>query len=302
MNSTTSVLPLPDVRRSVVVVGSPGAGPGYWAGGPSAVLVDGVIYLAYRLRRPAGQGRGYANVIARSEDGERFETIATLERESFHAESLERPALAVLPDRTWRLYVSSDRPAGGGWRVEALDAPNPAGFDSRRRRLLVLGNGPRSVKDPVVAWFRGCWHMWICCHPAAGEPGTDAAYSAYATSEDGLQWAWQGVALAGRPGSWDARMTRITSVLLNNGQPVAFYDGRATAAENFEERTGVAFGASPGSFQPEGEQPWAASPGGSGGLRYLSVLPLPDGGYRLYYEATRGDGAHDLCTEYVPAP
>lgn len=266
------------------------------------MLVDGVTYLAYRVRRPAGRGRGFANVIARSEDGERFEIIATLERESFDAESLERPALVVLPDGTWRLYVSSDLPAEGGWRVEVLDAPDPAAFDPRRRRRLLPGDGASSVKDPVVAWSGGCWHMWICCHPGTGKPGTDAAYTAYATSRDGLQWAWHGVALAGRPGSWDARMTRITSVLLSNGRPVAFYDGRATAAENFEERTGVAFGAWPGSFQPEGEQPWAVSPNGPGGLRYLSVLPLPDGGYRLYYEATRADGAHDLCTEYVPAP
>jgi hypothetical protein len=60
-----------------VAVESPGTGPGFWAGGPSAIFTDGAFWLAYRLRRPVDQGRGYANVVARSEDGVRFKTVAT---------------------------------------------------------------------------------------------------------------------------------------------------------------------------------------------------------------------------------
>ncbi len=63
---------------ATVVIEPPGTGSGFWAGGPSIVVDDGVFHLAYRLRRPVDQGRGYANVVARSTDGVHFETVATV--------------------------------------------------------------------------------------------------------------------------------------------------------------------------------------------------------------------------------
>jgi hypothetical protein len=78
---------------------------------------------------------------------------------------------------------------------------------------------------------------------------------------------------------------------------VAYYDGRATAAENYEERTGVAIGTEPTVLAAVGTEPLAWSPYHGGGLRYLDLLSLPDGRKRLYYEMTRPDGAHDLRTE-----
>ena len=66
---------LPRPEESELAIGPPGAGPGYWAGASSAVVGDDGIYLAYRLRRPVGRGRGYGTSVARSEDGVHFEPL-----------------------------------------------------------------------------------------------------------------------------------------------------------------------------------------------------------------------------------
>jgi hypothetical protein len=94
---------------------------------------------------------------------------------------------------------------------------------------------------------------------------------------------------------------RVTAVLPDSTTPLAFYDGRATAGENYEERTGLAVGRSgiEGPFAAVGETPIAQSPPPTRGLRYLSVVPLPDGSHRLYFEAGRPDGSHELRTMLV---
>jgi len=77
----------------------------------------------------------------------------------------------------------------------------------------------------------------------------------------------------------------------------AYYDGRASAAENYEERTGVASGADPAALTALGDGPAASSPYHGGGLRYLDMVSLPGGRRRMYYELTAPDGSHALVTE-----
>jgi len=288
---------LPDPARSVIAVLPPECTVGAWAGGPSAVPDGGGIVLAYRLRRPVGQGRGFAVVIARSADGQSFQTLQVITKEQMNAESLERPVLALTRDGRWRLYLSCATWGTKHWRVELLEAGSPDAFDPAHRSVLLPGDRTRAVKDPVIVQYGGGWHMWVCIHPLTEPDQTDRMWSEYATSADGLDWSWHGPALLPRPGEWDSRGVRISDVRFVPDGVVAYYDGRATAEENFEERTGVAFGATPGMLTALGSGPAAESPVGGGGLRYLTTLRLGDGRTRLYYELTRADGAHELRTE-----
>jgi hypothetical protein len=290
-----SLLPHPD--ESTVVIAPPGDGAGFWAGAPSAALGDDAIYLAYRLRRPLAAGRGYAIAVARSVDGVRFQTLTTIRREEVGADSLERPGLVRDRAGRWRLYLSCATPGTKHWQIELMEAGHPAEFDISKRVVVLPGDAKTGVKDPVIHRQNGTWQLWACCHPLADPGEADQMVTEYATSTDGYDWTWHGTALSGRPGYWDSRGTRISAVWRDRDRIVAFYDGRASAAENYEERTGVATGTGPTALVALGADPAAESPYAGRGLRYLDILVLPDGGCRLYYEMTRPDGAHELRTE-----
>jgi hypothetical protein len=300
LTTGTATVPLPRWEETAVVVEPPGDEPGSWAGAPSSIVADGWVYLAYRLRLPIGEGRGIANVVARSRDGVSFETVAEVTKDQFGAESLERPALVRTADGRWRLYVSVATPGTKHWRVDLIEAATPAELATATPRTVLPGDDTVGVKDPVLHHDEYGWHLWASVHPLESWDDADRMTTEYATSPDGVHWTWRGTALAPRPGEWDARGVRVSSVRVDGDEITVAYDGRATAAENWEERTGVARGQrqADGAF---GELTATEGPVGSPhppyGLRYLSLVTLPGGGERIYYEATRADGAHDLRTE-----
>lgn len=277
---------LPDPAGAQVVVPAPGAGPGYWAGAPSAAFAaDGRLLIAYRGRTP--DGRGASLVVGAVDAGGRVEPLATLEKEQFGAESLERPALVRLP-RGWRLYVSCATPGTKHWRIDVIDAAGPEGFANAEPRTVFPGGAEVGVKDPVVRREAGGWRAWICCHPLDVLGEEDRMTTALATSGDGLAWDWVGTVLRGRPGAWDARGARVTAVLPDGRLT---YDGRATKEENFSERTGVAEAAGgSGRLRASGSAPVAD-------VRYFDLVPAPGGGFALLYERARADGSHELCLE-----
>ena len=287
-------VPLPGMGRAEVAAPAPGTGIGWWAGGSSAALDDddGSFVIAYRVRTGAA-GRG-STVVARSPDGVHLTTVAELDQSRFDAASMERPAIVRTDDGRWRLYVcSASKPPSRHWWIDLLEADDPAGFADAEARTAFPGDASVGVKDPIVRRTRdGGWEAWICCHPLDEPDEEDRMTTAYATSGDGVEWTWHGTVLAPRPGTWDQRGARLTAVLPDGR---AAYDGRASKEENWFERTGLA--------RLTGERPGALEQVGDDAVRdvrYLDVLPLPAGGYRIWYEARLRDESHELRTELIP--
>jgi hypothetical protein len=273
-----SLIPCP--AESVVVVEPARPEPGYWAGAPSALIAGADTWLAYRERDPRRRGGRVVLAVG----GARFDPVVVLDQERFGAESLERPALVLTGDGRWRLYVSCATPGSKHWRIDLLEADAPERLADAPARTVFPGDELTAVKDPVIRFAGGRWHGWICCHPL-DEPGEeDRMLTRYATSPDGVAWTWHATALGPRPGCWDARGARVTAVLPG----IAYYDGRASKEENFRERTGLAAGFARLHAQADG--PVAD-------VRYLDAVREPAGGLRLFYEAPRPDGAHELRTE-----
>jgi hypothetical protein len=232
-------------------------------------------------------------MIARWSVGADPLVIGRIDKETFGAESLERPALIRGADGGWRVYLSCATPGSKHWWIESLSGAHPEDLPDGLRRMEFPGDATTGVKDPVLRFDRSGVRAWVCCHPL-DEPGhEDRMTTRHMTSSDGLTWEDRGVVLRGRPGQWDERGARVTAVLAHEPLTV-LYDGRPDAASNWYERTGVA-GLRDGELRALPDV-LIGSPYSDGALRYACAVPLPDGRTRFYFEAARADGAHDLLT------
>jgi len=221
-------------------------------------------------------------------------------KDTFGAESLERPALVRTTGGVWRLYVSCATPGTKHWRVDVVESATVEGLATAAPRTVLPGSDTVAVKDPVVRHDGQQWHLWASVHPLDDLAATDRMTTEHATSTDGIAWQWRGTALAGRDGHWDARGVRFATVVLDGSRTWALYDGRATAAANWEERTGLAVADGEGGFAAVGDAPLLQSPHSPFGLRYADHVDVGDGTVRWFYEATRADGAHELRTVLLP--
>jgi len=289
-------LPIPrDADAQTIAVPS-ARGPGYWVGAPSAIVHRGEHYLAFRNRRPVDDGRGGDVIVARVAPDSSLTEVCRIDKASMDAESLERPALLVDAAGRWWLYLSCATTGTRHWRVELLQAGSPADFTTAGRRVVMPGDAHVAMKDPVVMCDTRGWRAWICCHPLDDPDATDRMWTEFATSEDGLEWTLRGPSLRPSAGRWDERGTRLTAIIERGDEAVAFYDGRASAAENWEERTGVASGRV-GRLEVVGDAPVAQASRAYRALRYVSVV---DDGDRtaVYYEIGCDDGSHEPRREW----
>ena len=259
-------------------------GAGNWIGAASALVHGDYIYLAYRDRHPVEKGRGNRAYVARSPlgDGTHFDTLCAIDKEDMDAESLERPALDVTPDGDWDLYLSCATFNSKHWRIERLRAGRPEDFSARTREAVFPGSAAFGIKDPVLVRGQDL-RIWATLHPLTqGDENADQMISVDAFSCEPV--------MVPEPDTWYSRGTRITAV----AGEYAYFDGRASAAQNYEERTGIARWDGLRYIPIAGP---ASSPLGGGGLRYVSAITLPDGERRLYYESATEYGSHELRTE-----
>jgi hypothetical protein len=264
-------------------------GTGNWIGAASALIHSDYIYLAYRDRHPVDKGRGNRAYVARSpiDDGIQFDTLCAIDKEDMDAESLERPALDVTPDGDWYLYLSCATFNSKHWRIERLRAGRPQDFSARTRKTIFPGSAAFGIKDPVLVRAQDL-RIWATLHPLTeGDENADQMISVDAYSFEPV--------MLPEPGTWYSRGTRITAVVGEH----AYFDGRASAAQNYEELTGIAKWN--GSRYTAIAGP-ASSPFGGGALRYVSAIALPGGELRLYYESAAEYGSHELRTELRAQP
>jgi hypothetical protein len=295
---------------AVVVEGPPGPGAGHWAGAPGAFSDGESVYLAYRLRWPRPR-RGGELRIARG-DGEQFQTIWRATREDFASPSIER--CAILRDsRRWRLYLSYVDGVDGRWRIDVIEAGTPDTFDPSARRPALDADMARAVavKDPWLRRVGDRWWMFVSygerppadrkLHESGDALSTGAVKSetGLAKSVDGLRWKWEGRVFAAATKGWDRATARLTTAFRSGDGWLGLYDGASDIAENYEERCELARSADLRTWERLGSGPAIGAAGGPGTVRYVESVIFRDR-IRYFFERTRGDGAHELCTSSIP--
>ena len=292
--------------------------PGYWVGAPALWLDGETLYMSVRWRRPLHEGRGWKSEIYRLRGGAPPEPVWACTADQFEAESIERCALVRIPGGSWRYYVSYLDPADRRWRIDLLEANELSALDPARRIPVLdpANTFSEGVKDPVVLLLDGLFYLFAgygprdrVAHGATPEQlhGTGNVFTTGLVehptglwvSADGRRFGFERDIVT--PGAgWDANVTRVSTVMPTDAGFLIFYDGRTTAGDVYEDRTGMVFSqdlSATARHSPDG--PLLQGHTGSRCLRYMDYAVL--GGALFYvYETSTPAGAHELRANQVP--
>ncbi|MFO7945783.1 MAG: hypothetical protein R6V19_03075 [Armatimonadota bacterium] len=311
-------VPLFDPAQGTTVREPLDEGPGWWAGGCSAMYdpLTEKFYLYYRLRKPRELGRGVDCRVAVSSDGVEFEDVWQATKEDIDTQSMEKACLMRAGEDLWRLYMSFVDD-DGRWCIEMTQASSVDAFDPRDRTPILNADecGAEGVKDPVIYNIGGLLHMIVSYapNPEVAESSDDMhgtgdvfntgilkSHSGLATSGDGVNWSWQGDILSPPDSGWDQYCTRLNSVVYRDPVYVGFYDGSASVDENYEEKAGLCVSHDLRHWERITlDGPFVESPHATKTIRYIEVVALEDA-LHYFYEWTRPDGSHELRTNVVP--
>ena len=292
-----------DASQGVVVREPPGTGYGNWVGGKvSFDAGTGRFVLFYRERRPLEQGRAGRCAVAVSDDGIRFTDVWEASKEDLNANSIEEGHCLRVGDM-WHLYVSYEIAGTSTWRIDVMQADDPASFSAQARRTVLSPTdfGLPWIKDPYVLPVDD--ELWLYAAVparqgsvvdgdvinAAPMDATIRSVSADGLYFPGLEYAFEA------PGddSWHGRRARLNSVIPWDEGYRGVYDGGRTFYDHYEAKAGLAWSDDGISWTriSADNGPWLSSPHGS--VRYVCGV-IAGENLHLYYEYTREDGSHDL--------
>lgn len=293
---------------------------GYWAGAPGAFYAadERAWYLTYRIRRPRGVApdRGGEARIARSTDLQSWEDIWSVTKDKYGSASIERSTIIKGANGQWRYFTSYVDPDDGRWCVSCLVSKdirklNPAQAQPVFKAASMDVEG---IKDPWILAYDGAFYMFLSIAlPTSGttekshstldiyNTGECVSATGLAISRDLENWQWQGPIFKPGKSGWDRYCRRINSVAPYEDKFLAFYDGSASHAENYEEKTGLAVSSDLRRWQSlTPANPFLTSPHSSGSLRYIDAQPAAETKnadsdmLSIFYEFAREDSAHDL--------
>ncbi|MCZ6680289.1 MAG: hypothetical protein O7E52_23915 [Candidatus Poribacteria bacterium] len=314
------IAPLFDPADGVTILGPLNPGPGWWVGAPSVLYDDQNerFYLYYRRRKPRELGRGTNCYIAESKNGIEFSTIWEASKDDLDTPSMEKAALALTLDGKAHLYLSYVDAVDNKWRTDLIRGARFDQLDTQNRVKVFTADdiNAEGVKDPYVFILGRMYYMLLSYAPSplraealsgrmhatadVYNTGITKSHTGLAISGDGVRFRWLGDIFSPRESGWDAYAARISTLLYTPPVFTAFYDGSASVAENYEERTGIAISLDLRSYERVTEAgPILTSPHASGSLRYMEAIVVNNQIY-YYYEYARADGSHELRLNVVP--